>query len=185
MRPLTPLILTPAQQSTLEAIARSRQLPHSLVQRARIVLNAGAGRRNKASAQNLGIKEETVGLWRRRGLSAQEGLAACEDEPDPLRRQIEAVLADAERPGAPQTFSAEQVCQRLALACKTPPSPLTHWTRQDFRDWVGILSRRLLKRGSSTSTDDLKHRIFQFIDFFNETFAKPFRWTYTGRPLGV
>lgn len=49
--------------------------------------------------------------------------------------------------------------------------------------WFGILSRRLLKRGSFASTDDLKQRIFEFIDFFNETFAKPFRWTYTGRPL--
>jgi hypothetical protein len=43
----------------------------------------------------------------------------------------------------------------------------------------------LLKRASFTSTDDLKQRIFQFIAFFNETFAKPFRWTYTGRPLVV
>jgi len=51
--------------------------------------------------------------------------------------------------------------------------------------WFGILSRRLLKRGSFTSTDDLKQRTFQFIDFFNEIFAKPFRWTYTGRPLVV
>jgi len=117
MRPLTPLILTPVQQSTLEAIVRSRHLPHSLVQRARIVLNAGAGRRNKAIAQVLGIKEETVGLRRRRWLSAQDMLAACEGNPDQLRRQIEAVLADAERPGTPPTFSAEQVCQLLALAC--------------------------------------------------------------------
>jgi hypothetical protein len=140
MRPLTPLILTPAQQSTLEAIVRSRQLPHSLVQRARIVLNAGAGRRNKASAQDLNIKEETVGLWRRRWLSAQEALTACEDDPDRLRRQIETILADAERPGAPVTFSAEQVCQLLAMACETPPSPLTHWTRKD-------LAREAVKRG--------------------------------------
>lgn len=51
--------------------------------------------------------------------------------------------------------------------------------------WFGILSRRLLKRSGFTSTDDLKQRIFQFIEFFNETFAKPFRWTYTERPLVV
>jgi transposase len=51
--------------------------------------------------------------------------------------------------------------------------------------WFGILSRRLLKRGQFKSTDELKERILKFIDFFNETLAKPFRWTYIGKPLVV
>jgi hypothetical protein len=51
--------------------------------------------------------------------------------------------------------------------------------------WFGILSRRLLKRGSFTSTEALKQRLLAFIDFFNETLAKPFRWTYIGKPLLV
>jgi transposase len=49
--------------------------------------------------------------------------------------------------------------------------------------WFGILTRRLLKRGNFTSTEQLKQRILSFIDFFNETLAKPFRWTYIGKPL--
>jgi hypothetical protein len=49
--------------------------------------------------------------------------------------------------------------------------------------WFGILTRRLLKRGRFASTDDLKQRILEFIDFFNQTLAKPFRWTYIGKPL--
>jgi len=49
--------------------------------------------------------------------------------------------------------------------------------------WFGILSRRLLKRGQFKSTDELKDRILKFITFFNETLAKPFRWTYIGKPL--
>ncbi|NJO18647.1 MAG: IS630 family transposase [Thioploca sp.] len=49
--------------------------------------------------------------------------------------------------------------------------------------WFGILTRRLLKRGSFTSTNELKQRILTFIEFFNETLAKPFRWTYIGKPL--
>lgn len=49
--------------------------------------------------------------------------------------------------------------------------------------WFGILTRRLLKRGNFTSTEELKQRILAFIDFFNETLAKPFRWTYIGKPL--
>jgi hypothetical protein len=51
--------------------------------------------------------------------------------------------------------------------------------------WFGILSRRLLKRGSFASTEILNQRILAFIEFFNETLAKPFRWTYIGKPLLV
>jgi transposase len=51
--------------------------------------------------------------------------------------------------------------------------------------WFGILSRRLLKRGQFKSVDELKERILKFITFFNETLAKPFRWTYIGKPLMV
>jgi transposase len=49
--------------------------------------------------------------------------------------------------------------------------------------WFSILSRRLLKRTSFTSTEELKRRILAFIEVFNETWAKPFRWTYIGKPL--
>jgi DDE superfamily endonuclease len=50
--------------------------------------------------------------------------------------------------------------------------------------WFSILMRRLLKRASFLSIDDLRHRILDFIAFFNRT-AKPFKWTYAGRPLQV
>ena len=49
--------------------------------------------------------------------------------------------------------------------------------------WFGILTRRLLKRDNFTSTAELKQRILAFIEFFNQTLAKPFRWTYIGKPL--
>lgn len=55
------------------------------------------------------------------------------------------------------------------------------WLNQ-IEIWFSILIRRLLKRASFTSTDDLRQRVLAFIDFFNRT-AKPFKWTYTGRPL--
>lgn len=59
----------------------------------------------------------------------------------------------------------------------------TSWLNQ-VEIWFSILVRRLLKRASFTSTDELRARILAFIDYFNRT-AKPFRWTYTGRPLTV
>ena len=55
------------------------------------------------------------------------------------------------------------------------------WLNQ-IEIWFSILIRRLLKRASFTSTHDLCQRILAFIDYFNTT-AKPFKWTYTGRPL--
>jgi hypothetical protein len=51
--------------------------------------------------------------------------------------------------------------------------------------WFSILSRRALKRASFASTDDLRDRLLAFIDYFNRTMAKPFKWTYKGRPLTV
>ena len=49
--------------------------------------------------------------------------------------------------------------------------------------WFSILARRLLKRASFISLEDLRSRTAKFIDYFNDVLAKPFRWTYTGRPL--
>lgn len=49
--------------------------------------------------------------------------------------------------------------------------------------WFSILARRLLKRSSFTSIDDLRSRALKFIEYFNSVLAKPFRWTYTGRLL--
>lgn len=49
----------------------------------------------------------------------------------------------------------------------------------------GIITRRILRRGNFTSTAALQKRLLAFIDYFNRTFAKPFNWTYTGRPLAT
>ena len=49
----------------------------------------------------------------------------------------------------------------------------------------GIINRRAIKRGNFTSIEALKNRMQQFIEYFNLTFAKPFNWTYTGRPTNT
>jgi len=58
----------------------------------------------------------------------------------------------------------------------------TSWLNQ-VEIWFSILVRRLLKRGNFTSVEDLKQHILDFITYFNQTMAKPFKWTYAGRPL--
>jgi transposase len=47
----------------------------------------------------------------------------------------------------------------------------------------GIVARKVIRRGSFTSVTDLRDKLLAFIDYFNQVFAKPFNWTYTGRPL--
>jgi hypothetical protein len=47
----------------------------------------------------------------------------------------------------------------------------------------GVIMRKVVRRGSFTSVDDLRTKLLAFIDYFNQVFAKPFKWTYTGRPL--
>lgn len=47
----------------------------------------------------------------------------------------------------------------------------------------GIINRRVMRGGSFTSKDDLRDKLFAFIDYYNRTYAKPLNWTYTGRPI--
>lgn len=56
------------------------------------------------------------------------------------------------------------------------------WLNQ-IEIWFSILVRKLLRRGSFCSQADLKARILEFINYFNHTMAKPFKWTYKGKPL--
>ena len=51
--------------------------------------------------------------------------------------------------------------------------------------WFSILVRKLLKRASFTSVEDLQARVLAFIQYFNATMAKPFKWTYGQKPLHV
>ena len=56
------------------------------------------------------------------------------------------------------------------------------WLNQ-IEIWLSILVRKLLKRGSFTSVEDLQARVLAFIEYYNQTMAKPFKWTYQGKAL--
>lgn len=139
-RPLLLLTLSSEQQSILETIARSRETPHSLVQRAQIVLSAHAGDNNKVISQRLGLCEETVGYWRKRWLAADIELEKYAGRTKLLREIVSRILADKPRPGCPGVFTAEQICQLLAIACENPPEHLSHWTQPE-------LVRTVINRG--------------------------------------
>ena len=56
------------------------------------------------------------------------------------------------------------------------------WMNQ-IEIWLSILVRKLLKRGSFLSIEDLQAKVLAFIDYYNQTMAKPFKWTYQGKAL--
>jgi transposase len=56
------------------------------------------------------------------------------------------------------------------------------WLNQ-IEIWFSILVRKLLRRSSFNSKTQLRTRILEFIEYFNRTMAKPFKWTYKGKPL--
>jgi putative transposase len=131
------ITLSPPQQAVLDALVRQHSCPQALALRVRIVLAAAAGQRNEPLAHQLGCTPKTVRKWRRRWAAAEARLAAAQADPHDLRATIAAVLADAARPGAPDTFSAEQIVQIINLAC-TPPResgrPIDAWTPRELAD---------------------------------------------------
>ena len=58
------------------------------------------------------------------------------------------------------------------------------WLNQ-IEIWLSILTRKLLKWGIFTSTDDLTRQVLAFIAYYNRTMAKPFKWTYRGKALAA
>ncbi len=146
------ITVTPPQQAVLEALLRQHSCPQTLALRARIVLSAATGRRSVPLAHDLGCTPKTVAKWRTRWAAAHAPLAAVEGDAADLKRMIARVLADAPRPGAPDTFTAEQIVQIINLAC-TPPAdagrPVDAWTPRELADEA--VKRQIVRSISPTS----------------------------------
>jgi DDE superfamily endonuclease len=56
------------------------------------------------------------------------------------------------------------------------------WLNQ-IEIWLSILVRKLLKRGSFGTVEELEGKVREFIEYYNRTMAKPFAWTYRGKAL--
>jgi len=148
-RPTPPIDLSPEQAKLLQSLAGSRETPHGVVQRAQMMLAISQGRTNKAVAAEMGLCEDTVGLWRRRWFEGRVDLEKLESKPKALRQAVSDLLADQPRPGCPGTFTPEQICQILAVACEKPPASLSHWSRADLAREV--IRRGIVERISETS----------------------------------
>ncbi len=282
-----PLALSPTLLALLQRLARRQTADQRLVRRAAILLTLAAAPCVQAAARRLGLTRLTVRNWRDRWLQAAPVLQQAEQEQTPeatLLARSEQVLADAPRPGAPATFSPEQIVRLVAVACEPPEKsgrptanvevwcgwviaptlgptrteadflahvqqtvatdPAAGWvfivdnlnthqseslvvwvaqscglqedvggkgksgvlksqaSRMAFLSdkghrirfvytpkhtswlnqvelWFSILVRKLLRRASFRSVEELKARVLAFIDYFNRTMAKPIRWLYS------
>ena len=144
--------LSAIQRRILERIVRCQTCNQRDGRRARLVLEASAGVPNQTIATLIGMNRGTIQLWRNRWFSAQEELRVAEREEDEkaLEQRIKKVLSDYQRPGGPATFTPEQICQIIALACEKPEDsdrPVTHWTPKELAKEV--VERGIVERISS------------------------------------
>lgn len=144
--------LSKAERQGLEKLVKRHKVGQQIALRARIVLAAAEGLKNKEIVAKYGVTADTVRLWRNRWVKLQDII--LED------LSIEERLRDAPRPGAPSKITADQRCQIEALACEQPESsgrPITQWSAREIadeiikREIVAEISprhaARLLKRG--------------------------------------
>jgi len=96
----------------------------------------------------------------------------------PAAKQVHAILDNLQVHKTPEVVAWLEAHPRWHFHF-TP----THasWLNQ-IELWFSILSRRVLKRGIFTSTEELKAQLLAFIERSNPT-ARPFAWTYHGKPL--
>lgn len=110
-RPKKQVILSKEEYEQLNAIANSRSLPHSLVNRANIVLLASQGIPNCTIAEKVNLSHQMVSKWRQRYL--QQGISGLHDEL---------------RPGRPRSISDEEIAIVIRKTLQTKPQDGTHWT---------------------------------------------------------
>ena len=120
-RPVAPIVLNDDERSQLLSIARSRSLPHGVVQRAQIVIACGEGEPNSSIAQRMKANNKIVGKWRRR--YGEFGLQGLHDEL---------------RPGRLRTYGDERVAEVINTALQTRPRNATHWSGRAMAEQAGV-----------------------------------------------
>lgn len=75
------------------------------------------------------------------------------------------------------------VAKRRRLTLHFTPT-YASWLNQ-VEIWFRIFTRDVIRGGIWKSKRDLVKQIMAYIDHYNQTRAKPFKWTYTGQPLAA
>lgn len=133
-----PIAVSAAQRTLLERLVRAQTIAQAVARRARIILGAADGWRNEPLAAALECDRIQVREWRRRWAEATPRLNALEAGSAAEAALLQAVaetLSDRPRSGRPTTFTAEQICQIIALACESPTDSgreVTHWSPKEL-----------------------------------------------------
>ncbi len=135
----TEIELTKRQQAELARIVRKANSKQVHVMRAKIILLANDGLNNQQIANQLEGHRETVRKWRDRWANEAINMGAVEEEAEDkeLGKYVLSVLSDQARSGTPGKFTAEQICQIVAISCEKPEEygrPVTHWTPTELAD---------------------------------------------------
>jgi putative transposase len=112
------------ERKTLSQLAARYTEKHSIVKRAKIILMADQKILHKDIAEKLNVAKNTISTWTARWNIKTN----C---------PIEERLQDLPRPGTPDKFTPEQLCQITAIACEAPKDhglPITHWTYRELAD---------------------------------------------------
>jgi len=129
-KPKFPVTLNDDEREDLEKITRQQTAKSSTVLRAKIILLANSGMKYQDIAQKLDVQNNIVTNWTARWHELAN---------KPVRERLQ----DLPRPGAPDTFTPEQLCQLIALSCEKPEDygrPITHWTHKE-------LAKEAIKQG--------------------------------------
>lgn len=179
----TPITLRAAERERLKKMAYGHKTEHRLRMRAQVVLHAARGRSNARIARETGLHLDTVRCWR--GRFAERGLGG---------------LSDRERSGRPPSFTALQVAEAKALACRLPAetgTPLARWSCPELarelaaRGITGTVSASTVRRW--IRDDALKPWQYRSWIFITDPEFRPkaarvldlYARTWQGRPLGA
>jgi len=169
--PKPPVVeITPRVQGLLEHLVRQQTTEYRLVRRAQLIVAMAAGIKNGTLARTKHLNRATVRYWRARWLALTPRLVeaeAAQASDTDLLALLRTGLTDHPRPGAPVTFTAEQVVQIIAVACEAPQAcgrPVSHWTPPELAEEVTKRAivpqispssvRRFLKSGRPPAPSD-------------------------------
>lgn len=117
--------LSESHRQDLNRIVRQHTAPQRLVIRAKIILLNAGGKGIRETSRILHLSRGTVRKWIRRWVDVGDEKGVAEQ------------LSDAPRSGKPATFTPENICSIIAIACERPEDseiPFTHWTQQEIAD---------------------------------------------------
>jgi putative transposase len=122
--PKFPVRLEEGEREALQQIIRKSSEKYNIVLRAKIIVMADAGVNHQDIARKLDVRDNVITNWTKRWHETAGKL-------------VRERLQDLPRSGAPDTFTPEQLCKIIALACENPIDhgrPITHWTHRELAD---------------------------------------------------